>query len=152
MSVLSLLESNLSNFQKIIEHFENELEKAEQHLTLKNKSLHDANVEQPAYYVFYSQLHEEVKTLERFIENRMLNKKGKLWRDFKEHHSIQLSSTDITNYIEGDKDYAKLHTYSLIIGELVGNYASVVKAFEQRGYALKNLTLMRVHEIQQAIL
>ena len=152
MSATFVLEDDLSNLPAVMKQYDDEIVKAKEHLDLDGKSLLQANREQPSWYCHYYRLYQEVKAIQSLVEAKLEAKKGSLWRQYKEHHSIALSSTDINHYIEDNASYSKLKHLFIITTEMVGMMNVLVKAFEQRGYVLRNLTEARVHEIENALL
>lgn len=140
------------NLPPIIAEYDTILQQAEENLTLKNKSLEIANREQPSWYCYYNQKLQEIKSLHKLIENKTAHQKGVLWRKYTETANIQLKATDLEHYINADKDYITHKTYLIVVEELVGMFTSLVKAFEARGYALRNITDSRINEIQNAVL
>lgn len=152
MSVIFDLNDDLSNLATVIKQYESHIVKAENDLCLEGKTLQTANCEQPVHYSYYNTLHQQLKSIERMVANKVQHKKGCLWRQFKENYTIQLSPTDINNYIDSDLGYYKMQQLLLIVQEMTGNMSMLVKSFEQRGFALRNLTQIRVHELQQTII
>lgn len=152
MSIIFDLNPDLSNLPKIVKQFDMMMEDSKTNLTIQGKTLEQANREQPSWYCYYNQQLQDIKSLERVIENKITQKRGELWRKYREVHTISLSSTDIGHYIDSDPEFYNFHTYLTIVVELVGNMSAIVKAFEQRGYTLRNLTEMYVHEVQNALI
>ena len=152
MSVTFELKDDLSNLPTIIQRYDDEIAKAKEHLTLDGKSLLEANREQASWYCHYYRLYQEVKSIQSVVEAKVEAKRGDLWRQFKENYSIALSSTDINHYIDGNASYGKMKQLLIVATEMVGMMNALVKAFEQRGYVLRNLTEARVHEVENALL
>lgn len=150
MSKIFEIADDLSNLPAIIAEYDQEIENAKDNLDLEGKTLFEANREQPSWYCHYYRLLQELKTIEDFVEGKLEAKKGKLWRDYKENHTLSLSSTDITHYINSTPAYEEIRTLHFVVIEMVGMMNALVKAFEQRGYVLRNLTEARIHEMQTA--
>ena len=152
MSILLKIKNDLSNLPDLISQYDDEVANAEQNLMLEGKNLIVANSEQPVWYHHYYKLLQQLKIAQKFVDNKVDAKKGSLWIHFKENHSRALASTDISHYIDNEQSYADLKTMALVVGEMVGEMECLVKAFEQRGYTLRNLTELRVHELQNVII
>jgi hypothetical protein len=152
LSILLKIKNDLSNLPDLITLYDAEVEQAEQNLMLEGKNLVTANSEQPMWYHHYNKLLQQLKIAQKFVDNKLDAKKGSLWIQFKENHSRALAATDISHYIENEKSYADIKTMALVVGEMVGEMEVLVKAFEQRGYTLRNLTELRVHELQNTII
>lgn len=151
MSKIFELKPDLSNLPQIVQQFDYIINTSSENLSFNNKSLLEANREQPTWYCYYYQQLQEIKTIQKLIENKTQQKRGELWRRYKENSSISLGSTDLQHYIDADSEYTSLTTYQLIVDEVAGNMYAVVKAFEQRGYTLRSLTELRIHEIEHSL-
>lgn len=151
-SMLFRFNDDFSNLPKIINEYDSLLGDAEENLTLKGKLLETANREQPSWYCYYNQKLQELKSLQKLIENKAAYKKGVLWKTYIETANIQLKVTDLEHYINSDTEYMKYKNYQIVVDELVGMYSALVKAFETRGYSLRNITDSRIHEVQNAVL
>jgi hypothetical protein len=143
---------NFNNLPALINEFDTILEDAAQNLTMKNKTLEEANREQPSWYCYYNSKYQEIKSLNKIIENMAAQKKGQLWKQYTTTSNISLKITDMEQYINSDIEYMKYKNYLIIVEEMVGMFNSLVKAFEARGYSLRNITDARVHEVQFAVL
>lgn len=143
---------NFSNLPKIISEYDDILDKAKDNLNLMDKRLELANREQPSWYCYYNQKLQEVKSLQSLVDAKIQYKKGSLWKHYMENSNIQLKTTDLEQWISADKTMVEYRNYSIIVDEMVGMFSALVKAFETRGYALRNITDARVHEVENSVL
>lgn len=139
----------MSNIPDIIDEYDQLLSTVQDDLVLKGKTLQDANREQATLYATYAKKLQEVKTLWRWLDTHVDSVKGRRWAVLKESNNIALSSTDLNHYIAADTEYVQQKNLLIIVQELMGQYEVVVKAFEQRGYQLRNLTEMCIHEVNR---
>lgn len=151
MLALQLAE-DYSNLPDLISKYDNILEDAKDDLAISNKTLMQCNSEQPILFAKYNKHHQEIKSLLNVIEIRLEKKKGDLWKKFRETSNVALSTTDLTHWIEGDTQYNKIKIYHAMVVDVVNNMAALMKAFEQRGYVLRNLTDLRVHELHMYVI
>lgn len=152
MSIIFDVADDLSNIPDILDKFEAALEGHENHLKIKGKNLESANVENPSWMAYYDQRKIELHSLARFIEMKLEQEKGKLWKAYTEAYSRELSARDKDQYISKDPSYLKVYQVLIIIEELLKKYSSVVDAFQNRGYALRNITSLRVASMEDVVL
>lgn len=152
MSVIFDVADDLSNIPEILDKYEDALVGHENHLKIKGKNLESANVENPSWMAYYDQRKIELNSLARFIEMKLEQEKGKLWKAYTEAYSRELSARDKDQYISKDPAYLKVYQVLIIIEELLKKYSSVVDAFQNRGYALRNITSLRVASMEDVVL
>lgn len=152
MSVIFDVADDLSNIPEILDKYEDALVGHENHLKIKGKNLESANVENPSWMAYYDQRKIELHSLARFIEMKLEQEKGKLWKAYTEAYSRELSARDKDQYISKDPSYLKVYQVLIIIEELLKKYSSVVDAFQNRGYALRNITSLRVASMEDVVL
>lgn len=152
MSVIFDVADDLSNIPAILDKYEDALVGHENHLKIKGKNLESANVENPSWMAYYDQRKIELNSLARFIEMKLEQEKGKLWKAYTEAYSRELSARDKDQYISKDPSYLKVYQVLIIIEELLKKYSSVVDAFQNRGYALRNITSLRVASMEDVVL
>lgn len=141
---------DLNIIPQFIEEYDKHLEEAEDRLRLKGKNIETANKEQPTWLCFYDQKKAEVDyVLKRvlILENKI---RGQVYRQYKENYSRELGEREINRYIDCDKEYLSIVELRLIIEELLDKYKALCSAFSQRGYSLKNITDIRVHQLEAA--
>jgi broad specificity phosphatase PhoE len=146
------LKDRFKNLPDILATYDNELKNAEQELSIKGKSLEHANRDNPSLYVFYDQRRLELKTLVEFMENQVERTRGRLFRNFTENFNRDLSDRAKNEYINGEQAYLDIYEIYLEVRDLQQQYESVVEAFKLRGYALKNITEIRVAQLENVVL
>lgn len=152
MSSIFKLKDDLSNLPEIIDKYDDVVAEAEDDLRIINKTLEEANREQPdlcyKYYKYYVQL----KAMRKHAENLLEQKKGEIWVKIKTKHSIDLGTRDIEQYVKKDSNVMSFRKMCLVVEEMTDNFEKITKAFEARGYALKNITEARIHQLSHALL
>lgn len=132
----------------IVAEYDDALDNVKEKIEIKGKKLEAANVENAAWQHYYDQKRVELHTLTKYFESERDRVYGKLFRKFKENHSIELGGQEIKRYIESEDEYLRMNGYYLEIKELYEKYEAVVKAFSTRGYALNNITKIRVASLE----
>lgn len=146
------LKERFKNLPDLLATYDSELKNAEQDLAIKGKSLENANKENPSLYSFYDERRLELKTLVDFMDNQVARTRGRLWRTFTENNNRELSDRSKDKYIDGEQAYLDIYEIYLEVKDLQQQYESVVEAFKLRGYALKNITEIRVASLENVLL
>lgn len=146
------LKERFKNLPKILAEYEAELNNAEQDLEIKGKTLERANRENPSLYSYYDQRRMELKTLVDYMDNQVQRSRGRLFKTFTENNNRELSDRAKDKYIDGEQAYLDMYEIYLEVKDLYQQYDSVVEAFKLRGYALKNITEIRIAQLENTVL
>lgn len=152
MSVIFDVEDDLKNIPQLLFKYEDALAGYEENLKIKGKNLEKANVENPSWLAYYDQRRIELNSLARFVEMKLEQTKGKLWKMYTENYSRELSARDKDQYVARETEYLKVYQVLITVEELLKKYSSVVDAFQNRGYALRNITSLRVATMEDVVL
>ena len=152
MSLIFEIAEDDSNLPEIISRYEGYLKDAKNHLDIKGKTLSNANLEHASWLSYYDEKRIELYSLVKHYENKLAKVKGNLWINFTEKYSVALQSTDKTHYIMREPRYLEVNEFYLITNELYLKYDSLVEAFKARGFALRNITNLRVASLEDSIL
>jgi hypothetical protein len=147
MSKITELRASLKNLPALIVQYEADLEAATANLKISDKTLGDALREQGTWPNYYSQRRAELKTLVKYLESQVASVRGRIARRY-EQYSIKLSDRLLYSYIDGEEEFLNINQLYLEVEELYFKYDAVVDAYDKRGFALRDLTLARVHSIQ----
>jgi len=152
LSLIERLGKNYENLPDIIAEYEKGLENVEDNLTIKNKKLETANVEQPGWQLYYESRKAELRVLVKYFEGQTAAVQGGLFRKFTEKYTRELSDRQKDKFIANEKKYLDQYEIYLEIREVYEKYEAVCNAFVSRGYALNNITKIRVASIEDAII
>lgn len=152
MSIIFDYNNNNENLIKIIIKYNDELAEAEKNLKIEGKTLQQANMEQATWQFYYDERKNDLYTLTKYLEQEVDRVKGKLWRKYTEVHSRELTYKDKEQYINSDKEFLDQRQLYLQVEELYKKYVAVVDAFSARGYALRNITNLRVAALENLVL
>ena len=83
----------------------------------------------------------------KFFEGRVTAVRGKLFRQYTESYSRELSDRAKEKYIDHDKEYTDVYSVLIEVEELYEKYVAVVDAIRNRGFALRNLTDLAVNQL-----
>lgn len=152
MSVIFDIEDDLKNIPQLLFKYEDALAGYEENLKIKGKNLEKANVENPSWLAYYDQRRIELNSIARFVEMKLEQTKGKLWKAYTENYSRELSARDKDQYIAREAEYLKVYQVLITVEELLKKYSSVVDSFQNRGYSLRNITSLRVATMEDVVL
>lgn len=144
---LNAVRDSITNIPKIVETYEGYLSDFQKNLTIKGKRLELANYEQATWMSYYDERRVELHAIVRYMEMYVEKVRGKLWRDYTENYSRDLSPKDKDQYINNEKAFLDATSLFLEIRELYEKFESVVESFKARGYALNNITRIRIADM-----
>lgn len=149
MSIISELGKGYCNLPAILEKYQNEINNAKEHLSLKGKPIGDCNKEQCSWELFYHERCVELKTLTKYFESMVNRERGILYRNFTENFSIELTDRAKDQYINSEPDYLSIQQLYLEVKEMYDKYQSIVDCFKSRGYSLNNLTKLVLEQVTE---
>jgi len=150
MSSLNLkkIRKDFSYALDIIERYEKALKGWKKNVTLDNKNIEIANVEQSSWLAYYDEIKVQLKIMLDYFDFLLKTQKAK---DIKAlMHSATKSMTDrmLDKLSEESQDYRDIFMIYLEIKELYMTADSIVSQLQQRGYAIKNIVEIRAKELQ----
>lgn len=152
MSLRSVFGEDYINLEKTLEPYIESLGERDEHLTIKGKTLEIANREQSSWLSFYDERRIELTTYVRFFEMEEKRIRGTLFKSYLEHYPRDLGERAIEKYIDIEQAYLEIHEKLLAVKELATLYESAVDAFKARGYALNNITRIRVASLEDVVI
>jgi hypothetical protein len=150
LSIVTELGDGNINLPKIMQRYETALNDVKKNLAIKGKKLEHANSEQPGWQSYYDERRIELHTLVKYFEAQVNRIRGKLFRDYTETYSRELTDRGKDKYIDKESSYLNIYEVYLEVKELHDQYARVVDAFRSRGFALNNITKIRVAALEDA--
>lgn len=150
MSIIIKLGENNEKLIPLLDEYEADLAEAKLHLGIKGKTIEKALIENPTWQHYYDQKRIELYTLKKHFENEIARVRGKLFRRFKENHSRELNEREIAKYTDSEKEFLTMSALFHEVQEVYMQYESVVEAFRSRGFALNNITKIRVVSMEEA--
>ena len=147
MSIVRQLGRGLEHFDAIMAGYAKELGEAEDRLKVKGKNLEDANKEQAAWRYFYDVRKAELGALVEYFETQKNKIRSRLFKGM-ENYPRDLSDRAKDKYIDHEQDYLTIVETYLEVKEMYDKYSALVGAFEARGFALRNITEIRIHSLE----
>lgn len=152
MSLIERLGDDYQNLPDILDEYERGLGLVEQNLNIKGKSLQAANVEQPSWQLYYDTRRSELYSLVKYFEAKMSATRGKLYKKYTEKYTRELSERGKDKYIDNEETFLSQNEIYLEIKETYEKYVAVCDAFRARGYALNNITKIRVASLEDVLI
>lgn len=140
------LGKDYKNLNKVLNRYVEVLTDYEDNIAIEGKLLEQANREQPTWLAYYDERRIELKIYVEFFELEIMRVKVKLLKGM-EKYPRELSDRMKEKYIEGEEAYLNVYEKYLEVKEIYGKVDSIVKSFEQRGFALRNITNARVASV-----
>lgn len=150
MSILSRYDSE--GIVPIMDEFQGYIDDAPDILRLQDKTIEKANVEQAYHQHFYEEKKAEAHTLLKYVEQKADERKSQLWRSYTENFDLDLSYKDKEQYIKSEEKYLEANEVFLIVQELYKKFEGISEAFKSRGFALRNVTNLRVNNLDNTTL
>lgn len=135
------------NLPDILAGYEEDLTLAESRLAMKGKTLEACLKDQAAWPIVYSTMKAELDTISKYINVRVEYQRGMLYRQLTENHSRELSDRAKDKYIDNEDDYVKYQELYLEVKEMADKASAVVDAFTTRGFALRDITQLRINQL-----
>ncbi len=148
MSLIQRLGEDYKNLPDILEEYEKGLEEVEPRLIIKGKNLEAANAEQAGWQLYYESRRADLHALVKFFEAKTAASRGKLFKKYTETYNRTLSDRQKDKYIDNEEKYLTQLEIYLEIKEVYEKYEAVCDAFRSRGYALNNITKIRVASLE----
>jgi len=142
----------LENLPRVLDEYEKALDGVEDIIQIKGKTLEHANRENPTWQLYYDQKRIELHSIAKFIEGQISRVRGKLFRSYTESHQRELSDRAKDKYIDNEEAYLNIYELYLEVKEIYDKYQAVCDAFQSRGYALNNITKIRVASLEDAMI
>jgi hypothetical protein len=154
LSALDRIVDNLGKLPEVLEEYEQALDTktVEDNLRIKGKVLETANSEQPGWLLYYDSRRAELYALMKWLESRLAAVRGKYFKQYTEHYSRELSDRQKDKYIDNEQQVQVQLELYLQVKELHDRFQAVVDAFQARGFALKNITELRIRSLEDSVI
>ncbi len=153
MAIIDELSEDLSNLDKIIAAYSLVLNRElKEDVSLKNKTIQLCNQEQPSLYSYYDQLRVEIEILNDYLEIKVKEIKMRVIRLIIERSDKTYGERMLERMADDHPSFIDIQKKALKVKELYMKARSAVSSFEQRGYALNNITKIRVAAIQETVI
>lgn len=147
-----LSQGGIAEAPDCIKSYEEHLKLFSERLAIKGKRIDHANIEQSSWQAFYDERKRELNAICKWFEMKVDATRGKLWAQYTENSSRELSPRDKDHYINNEPTYLAYYEILLAFREMYEKYDAVVDAFKSRGYALNNLTRLYTASLPDVVL
>ncbi len=151
MSIRKDLGDGYKNLGKILEPYMVALDDKEENLAIKGKLLEHANREQASWISYYDERRIELSTYVKFFEMEIARVRSEVLKGM-ESYPRELSDRSKEKYIDSNEKYLEVYEKYIAVKELYGLYESTVESFKQRGFALRNITNLRVASLEDVVI
>lgn len=142
----------LSKIPELLGALEVDVQQVELDLAIRGKSLEEANREQPELYFKYNFIYQKLKAIAKMIDCKIDHAKSLKYKNYKSGSNVSLNTTDLNQWVTGEKDIQAMYTVAILLDEYLYQYDAIVKAFEMRGYSLKNVTESRINAVNSMVI
>jgi hypothetical protein len=151
-AIIKKLGKNNENLPNLLAAYEAEIALAPGRLELKGKTLGTANKDQIAWLVHYDERRAEAKVITKHLQMQVDRARGQLYKQYTETYSRELSERTKDKYIDKDDEFLDINEKLLEAEEVYEKLTAIVEAYKARGFALRNLTEVNVHQITDTVL
>ncbi|MFV2014080.1 MAG: hypothetical protein ACC656_01505 [Candidatus Heimdallarchaeota archaeon] len=151
MSIKKDLGEGYVNLSKMLLPYINALENKDDDLNIRGKTIEQANREQPQHLSYYDERCVELNTYVKFFDVEIARIRATLIKGM-ESYPRDLSDRMKEKYVDQEHAYLVVYEKYLAVKEIHGQFVSIVDAFRARGYALNNITKIRVASLEDVIL
>lgn len=148
MSETTELGREFGYLPELLEKYEEELENAKAVIKVEGKLLEKANLEQASWQLYYDEKRAELSKVLKQIEMKKEQIRGQLYKSYTENYSRELTQRDKEQYINNETQYLSIQEIYLEVQEMYEKFVALMDAFKSRGFALRNVTDLRVHSLE----
>lgn len=148
MSRIPNLGKDLEKLPDFIEEYEKDIAEAKEHIVIDRKTLFEANKEQASWQTYYAMRRSEVYVVLKYLEFLVEKTRGRLFKSYTETGSRDLSDRAKERYIDNEVAYLSKQELYLEVKEIYDKLDAIVDGFKSRGFALNNLTRLRIESLE----
>ena len=146
------LGKNFEKLPQIIKSYQEDYEDMIDKQNISGKTLGQVCTENSAWGGYYAERTSEVKHLLDHMNMRVDEVAGKLYQGIKKGSNVSLGERETLHYVKADPEYISVHIKMLEVKELYDKYSAAVLIFKNIGYAMKNLTDLKVAGLEDFML
>lgn len=139
-SSLNDLDEELSNLDTILDEYDKISLVAKDLVKLPGKNLSEALSTQPAEYYFFRKCVVNLRGISDFMEARLKHFRGLKYDKIRKTESKDINDRAINSIIDSDVLILEMTFQYLKVKDMHDRFQSIVESYNQRGYALNNIT------------
>lgn len=146
------VQANLDAIPEALDWYLAQLEPAHQEIDIAG-TLMKANQNQPGLVAYYDAMHTDLDMILEFVERKHKIMRASKIRELADDPptNTKLSAADVKLLAETDAEVVCLEQLAQEIRYVYKQFSSLMKALEQRGYTLNNITKIRIAGLEEAI-
>lgn len=143
--------SIVSKIPELIENWMDIYDTTEQHLKVAG-NLSEQAAELPAHIGYYDETYRGIYNIRKRLDSELRRKRGELFRYYMEKYPKQLSTRDVDQYINSDKDFYELeeHLFDVVFWE--HRFEAVVNALNSKTWMIGHITKLYVGGLEDVII
>lgn len=145
---LKLIKENANNVPTVLSYFEEEYEKAREEVKIKGNLQRCISELSSLYEMRFAQL-QELEAIMEFFDIKLKGIRSSLYQKLMNNSQRALTSNDIKQYIDGDKNIIDLQLIINDIALVRNKFISLTKGFESKNFMLSNLTRLHCAGLDQ---
>lgn len=134
------IKDDATKVNEALEYYGNEYLEARKELNDKGKHLQQVQLELPSLFeIRYAQL-QELEAIMEFFDIKVKGLRSNLYQKLMNNSQRALTSNDIKQYIDGDKNIMDLQLIINDIALVRNKFISITKALDIKNWQLSNIT------------
>lgn len=148
---LQMIKDDANNLSKVLEYFNNEYEEARQDLKVKGNLMQESSKLSSIIEYRYSQL-QELEAIIGYFDIKLKGIKSSLYQKMMTTSSRMLSSTDIKQYIDGDKNVIDIQMIINDITLVRNKFVGLTKGYETKNFMISNIVKLQIAGLDTIII
>ena len=129
-----------SNLDDIMQDYDKLYKIGRELIVIENRTLAEGLSAQGAERQFFGYCASLLRSIVRGIELELSAARGKLYREIAEKHSRDYNDRAINQLIDGNDTVFEINMRLIQVREYYEKFSDMVESYNQRGFALNNLT------------
>lgn len=148
---LQMIKDNASNINTVLEYFNNEYEEARKELKINGVLQEQVSELSSIFEYRYAQL-QEIESILEYFNIKMKGIKSSLYQKFMNTSARSLTSNDVKQYIDGDKNVVEIQLVINDIALIRNKYIGLSKGFETKNFMISNIVKLHIAGLDNIIL
>lgn len=148
---LQMVKEDANNITSILEHFNKEYEEAQKELKIKGNLQREMADLSVVYENRFSQL-QELEAILEYFNIKMKGIKSSLYQKCMNTSARALTSNDIKQYIDGDKNVMDIQMIINDIALIRNRFEGITKGFDTKNWQLSNIVKLQVAGLDTVII
>lgn len=153
MLLRKLREDNIDDFiDDILKEFDVRIKNWKKDVSIKNKNIQIANVEQPSFLAYYDEIKVDLKSLIDYYDMRVKQIRSEALQTLNKHSTKDYGPSEKEKIIDSDPKFLKYKRIYLEINEMHNLLCSISEQFKSRAFTLNNIIKIRTASLEDITL